>query len=58
MKRKAGTMSDVGALKIEDTLMVKAKYHFSAPEFWMWKMYQFGFAKGKQVERARRAKSR
>lgn len=38
--------------------MVKAEYHFSAPDFWMWKMYQFGFARGKQVERARRAKDR
>lgn len=26
---------------------VKEKYHFSAPEFWMWKMFQFGYAYGK-----------
>lgn len=38
--------------------MVKARYSFSSPNFWMWKMFQFGFARGKQVERARRAKNR
>jgi hypothetical protein len=27
--------------------MVKEKYDFSAPEFWMWKMFQFGYAYGK-----------
>lgn len=27
--------------------MVKEKYNFSAPEFWMWKMFQFGYAYGK-----------
>lgn len=26
---------------------VKEHYHFSAPEFWMWKMFQFGYAYGK-----------
>ncbi len=26
---------------------VKEEYHFSSPEFWMWKMFQFGYAYGK-----------
>lgn len=26
---------------------VKKHYSFSAPEFWMWKMFQFGYAYGK-----------
>lgn len=34
--------------------LVKGYYHFSNVNFWMWKMFQFGFAYGKLVERARR----
>lgn len=37
---------------------VKQHYHFSSPEFWMWKMIQFGYAYGKREERARRKKKR
>ena len=33
---------------------VKGYYHQSAPDFWMWKMFQFGYAYGKREERARR----
>lgn len=33
---------------------IKSYYSFSGPEFWMWKMFQFGFAYGKRAERARR----
>lgn len=29
------------------SMKVKEYYHFSAPEFWMWKMFQFGYAYGK-----------
>lgn len=38
------------------TELVKNEYHFSESEFWMWKMFQFGFAYGKQAERIRRKK--
>ncbi|RGT72222.1 hypothetical protein DWX08_10370 [Ruminococcus sp. AF18-22] len=37
--------------------VIKRYYHFSAPEFWMWKMFQFGFVYGKRAERARRKKT-
>ena len=37
---------------------VKQHYHFSSPEFWMWKMIQFGYVYGKREERARRKKKR
>ena len=33
---------------------VKRYYNFSAPEFWMWKMFQFGYAYGKRAERSKR----
>lgn len=33
---------------------VKAKYYFSSANFWMWKMFQLGFAYGKHYERMRR----
>ena len=29
---------------------VKQHYHFSSPEFWMWKMIQFGYVYGKREE--------
>lgn len=35
---------------------VKRYYYFSAPGFWMWKMFQIGFAYGKRAERDRRKK--
>lgn len=37
--------------------VVKRTYHFSAPEFWMVKMFQFGYVYGKRAERARRKKT-
>lgn len=37
--------------------VIKRYYHFSVPEFWMWKMFQFGFVYGKRAERARRKKT-
>lgn len=40
----------------ELTDAIKRQYHFSAPEFWMWKMFQFGFAYGKHADRVRRKK--
>lgn len=33
---------------------VKQYYHFSSVNFWMWKMFQFGYMYGKRAERARR----
>ena len=41
---KIRTISDV----------VKRYYNFSAPEFWMWKMFQFGYAYGKRAERSKK----
>lgn len=35
---------------------VKRHYYFSAPEFWMWKMFQFGFAYGKHAARQKKAR--
>lgn len=38
--------------KLKD--VIKRYYSFSSPEFWLWKMFQFGFVYGKRAERARR----
>lgn len=32
----------------------KRYYHFSSPNFWMWKMFQFGYAYGKRAERRKK----
>lgn len=34
--------------------LVKKEFPFSASYFWMWKMFQIGFAYGKAEERKRR----
>lgn len=36
---------------------VKRQYHFLTPRFWMWKMFQFGFAYGKHAARQKKAKA-
>lgn len=36
---------------------VKEHYHHSSPRFWMWKMFQFGFAYGKHAARQRKARA-
>ncbi len=33
---------------------IKDRYDFSAPEFWMAKAFQFGYAYGKAAERAKK----
>lgn len=33
---------------------IKERYDFSAPEFWMAKAFQFGYAYGKAAERAKK----
>lgn len=33
---------------------VTSEYSFSSPFFWMWKMFQLGFAYGKREERAKK----
>ena len=49
---------DISSKKIHEIAdVVKRYYHISAPEFWMWKMFQFGYAYGKHAERARRKKT-
>lgn len=35
---------------------IEQRYHFSSYRFWMWKIFQYGFALGKRAERARRKK--
>lgn len=46
---------DVQYLQIREISdVVKRYYHFSAPEFWMWKMFQFGYVYGKRAERSKR----
>lgn len=37
---------------------VRQMYHFSPPIFWMWKMFQFGFAYGKHEARKNRRYAR
>ena len=34
--------------------LAKSHFYFSSAKFWMWKMFQFGYAYGKRAERARR----
>lgn len=41
--------------ELEDA--VKRYYHNSSPNFWMWKMFQFGFAYGKHAERQKKARA-
>jgi hypothetical protein len=46
---------DIPYKRIRDiSRVIGGYYHQSAPEFWMWKMFQFGYAYGKRSERARR----
>ena len=33
---------------------IEQRYPFSSYRFWMWKVFQYGFALGKRAERARR----
>lgn len=35
---------------------IEQRYPFSSYRFWMWKIFQYGFAFGKRAERARRNK--
>lgn len=50
---KNGCTTTYEEISVLSELVIK-KYHFSAPEFWMWKMFQLGFAYGKHETRVRR----
>lgn len=46
---------DVPRKKIADIAdAIKRHYYFSNSEFWMWKMFQFGYAYGKRAERRKK----
>lgn len=37
--------------------MIKSKYYFSSPGFWIYKAFEFGFVYGKRAERTKRKKT-
>ena len=51
-----GTIPYLEGRKITEA--IKKEYYFSSAEWWMWKMFQVGFAYGKRAERQRRKRNK